>query len=357
MTNPLISNHIGKNGKYTKAFLEQNGPGDARPTAFDILKDNDRIGTMKDKVSITSTEKPEPEFNHPQVFLLTGSSGGIGLETARALAATGGKVYLGVRDLEKGKQALNDILEPGRVELLQLDVGSMESVRTAVKTFLSKSNQLNVLVNNAGIMACPESKTADGFETQLAVNYLGHFLLYKLLEQTLLSSSTPEFHSRVVNVSSAGHHMGTVVLDNINLDGEYEPWKAYGNAKTACIWMTNEIERRYGSRGLHGYSLMPGGISTDLQRHVDPETLKQWAENENSQKYIKSPAQGAATTITAALGREWEGKGGVYLEDCQEAGPLPEGGTLAVGVAPHAFDPEGEKKLWALSLKMLNLSE
>jgi hypothetical protein len=102
---------------------------------------------------------------------------------------------------------------------------------------------------------------------------------------------------------------------------------------------------------------MPGGISTDLQRHVDPETLKQWAENENSQKYIKSPAQGAATTITAALGREWEGKGGVYLEDCQEAGPLPEGGTLAVGVAPHAFDPEGEKKLWALSLKMLNLSE
>lgn len=301
--------------------------------------------------------KTRTGIDHKQVFLLTGSSGGIGIETGRALAATGGKVYLGVRDLEKGKQALAEILEPGRVELLELDVGSMESVRTAAKTFLSKSTQLNVLVNNAGIMACPEAKTVDGFESQLAINYLGHFLLYKLLEQTLLSSSTPEFQSRVVNVSSAGHHMSSVVLDNINLEGEYEPWKAYGNAKTACIWMTNEIEHRYGSKGLHGLSLMPGGIATSLQRHVDPETLKEWGSSEFAQKYAKSSAQGAATTITAALGKEWEGKGGVYLEDCQEAGPVPEGGTLAVGVAPHAFDPEGEKKLWDLSLKMLNLSE
>lgn len=266
-------------------------------------------------------------------------------------------MYLGVRDLEKGREALEEILQPGRVELLELDIGSMESVRTAAKTFLSKSTQLNVLVNNAGIMACPEAKTADGFESQLAINYLGHFLLYKLLEQTLLSSSKPEFQSRVVNVSSAGHHMSSVVLNNINLDGEYEAWKAYGNAKTACIWMTNEIERRYGSKGLHGLSLMPGGIATGLQRHVDPETLKQWGSSEPAIKYGKSPAQGAATTMTAAFGKEWEGKGGVYLEDCQEAGPMPEGGTLAVGVAPHAFDPEGEKKLWALSLEMLNLSE
>lgn len=273
------------------------------------------------------------------------------------LATTSGKVYMGVRDLEKGKQALKEILEPGRVGLLELNIGSMESVRTAAKTFLSKSTQLNVLVNNAGIMACPEAKTADGFESQLAINYLGHFLLYKLLEQTLLSSSTPEFQSRVVNVSSAGHHMSSVVLDNINLDGEYEAWKAYGNAKTACIWMMNKIERRYGSRGLHGLSLMPGGIATGLQRHVDPETLKQWGSSEPEKKYGKSPAQGAATTMTAAFDKEWEGRGGVYLEDCQEAGPIPEGGTMAVGAAPHAFDPKGEKKLWALSLKMLNLSE
>lgn len=266
-------------------------------------------------------------------------------------------MYLGVRDLEKGKEALKEVLEPGRVELLEMDIGSMESVRAAAETLLSKSTQLNVLVNNAGIMACPEVKTVDGFESQLAINYLGHFLLYKLLEQTLLSSSTSEFQSRVVNVSSAGHHMSPVILNNINLDGEYEAWKAYGNAKTACIWMTNEIERRYGTKGLHGLSLMPGGIATGLQRHVDPETLKLWGSSEPARKYGKSPAQGAATTIRAAFGKEWEGKGGVYLEDCQAAGTIPEGGTLAVGVAPHAFDPEGEKKLWALSLKMLSLSD
>jgi NAD(P)-dependent dehydrogenase (short-subunit alcohol dehydrogenase family) len=260
--------------------------------------------------------------------------------------------------LEKGKQVLQDILEPGRVELVELDTGSMESVRNAVKVFLSKSTQLNVLVNNAAVMACPEAKTADGFESQFAVNYLGHFLLFKLLEETLLSSSTPEFQSRVINVSTAGHHMSSVVLDNINLEGEYDAWKAYGSSKTACIWMANEIERRYGARGLHGLSLMPGGVlGTGLQRHVDPELVKQWNSSESSLKFSKSPAQGAATTMTAAFGKEWEGKGGVYLEDCQEAGPMPEGGTMAVGVSPWAFDPEGEKRLWTLSLKMLSLSE
>ncbi|CEJ81944.1 Putative Short-chain dehydrogenase [[Torrubiella] hemipterigena] len=340
MANPLISSHHGKKNKYTQAFLDQNGPGDGRPTALDILQDNNCIGTMKDKV-----------------FLLTGSSGGIGIETGRALAATGGRVYLGVRDVVKGQEALAEVLEPGRVELLELDIGSMDSIRAAAEQFLSKSTQLNVLVNNAGITACPEAKTVDGFESQLAINYLGHFLLYKLLEQTLLTSSTPEFASRVVNVSSAGHHMSPVVLENINLEGEYEAWKAYGNAKTACIWMTNEIERRHGSQGLHGLSLMPGGIATDLQRHVDPKTLEQWVLSEPSRKYGKSTAQGAATTMTAAFGKEWEGKGGVYLEDCQEAGPVPDGGTLAVGVAPHAFNPEGEKALWALSIEMLNLVE
>ncbi|KAJ5358143.1 hypothetical protein N7541_005301 [Penicillium brevicompactum] len=298
MANPLISNHHKKNGKYTKAFLKQNGPGDARPTALDILKDNNRIGTM----SFFSPGPLEESALKPVVH-------------SRQL---GGKVYLGVRDLEKGEQALKEILEPGRVELLELDVGSLESVRTAAKTFLSKSTQLNVLDNNA---------------------------------------STADFQSHVVNVSSAGHHMSSVILDNINLDGEYETWKAYKNAKTACIWMKNEIDRRYGSKGLHGLSLMPGGIFTGLQRHVDPETLKQWGSSEPAQKYDKNAAQGAATTITAAFGKEWEGKGDVYLEDCQEAGPVPEGGTLAVGVAPHAFDPEGERRLWSLSLKLLNLSE
>ena len=182
-------------------------------------------------------------------------------------------MFLGVRSPKKAEAAFKDFLEPGRVEMLELDVGSFASVRAAAKTFLSKSSTLNVLVNNAGIMACPESKTEDGFESQLQINYLGHFLLYQLLEDTLLKSSTSDFNSRVVNVSSAGHQPSTVVLNNINLEGEYEPWKAYGNAKTACIWMTNEIDRRYGSKGLHGLSLMPGGIMSDLQSQDSRERL------------------------------------------------------------------------------------
>ena len=171
-----------------------------------------------------------------------------------------------MRDVKKGEKACCEFLEPERVELVQMDVGSLSSVRAAVETIQSKTSTVNVLVNNAGIMAYAEGRTADGFESQLAINYLGHFLLYKLLEPTLLKSSTPDLNSRVVNVSSAGHHMGGIEFGNMNLDGKYEPWAAYGQSKTAMIYMTSEIERRYGTEGLHRYSLMPGGIATELQR-------------------------------------------------------------------------------------------
>lgn len=271
------------------------------------------------------------------------------------MAATGAHCFLGTRDLKKGEVVLKDILEPGRVELIQIDVGSLDSVREAAKTFLSKSSTLNVLINNAAIMACPEAKSVDGFESQLAVNYLGHFLLFKLLEPTLLKSSTPDFNSRVVNVGSAGHHASGIHFDNINLEGEYEPWTSYGQSKTATIYMTSEIERKYGKQGLHGLSLMPGGIATELQRYVPDDLKKAWSTGEAVQKFWKSTAQGAATTMVAAIGKEWEGKGGVYLEDCQEAIPTPPGGFGSVGVAAHAFDPEKETKLWDVATKMVGL--
>lgn len=269
------------------------------------------------------------------------------------MAATGARCFLGVRDLKKGEEALKGILEPGRVELIKIDVGSLESVRTAAKECLSKSSTLNVLINNAAIMACPEAKSVDGFESQLAINYLGHFLLYLLFEPTLLKSSTPAFHSRVVNVASAGHHASGVHLDNINLDGEYEPWTAYGQSKTAMIYMTNEIERKHGSQGLHGLSLMPGGIATELQRYVPDDLKKAWSTGEAVQKFWKSTAQGAATTMAAAIGKDWEGKGGVYLEDCQLSIPIPEGGFGAIGVADHAFDSDKGAKLWDMVVEMV----
>ncbi len=286
---------------------------------------------------------------------MTGTSGGIGSETARAIATTGARCFLGTRDLEKGEEVCKDILEPGRVELIQIDVGSLESVRAAAKAFLEKSSTLNVLINNAAIMACPEAKTVDGFESQLGINYLGHFLLYKLLEPTMLKSSTPTFHSRVVNVASSGHQASGIHFDNFNLEGEYDPWVAYGQSKTAMIYMTNEIERRYSSKGLHGFSLMPGGIATELQRYVPDDVKAAWSTGEEVQKFWKSIAQGAATTMVAAVGKEWEGKGGVYLEDCQESIPTPPGGEGSVGIAAHAFDAEKESKLWIAAMKMVKL--
>lgn len=271
------------------------------------------------------------------------------------MAATGARCFLGTRDLKKGEVALKDVLEPGRVELIQIDVGSLESVRAAAKTFLAKSSTLNVLINNAAIMACPEAKSVDGFESQLAINFLGHFLLYKLLEPTLLESSTPTFNSRVVNVASSGHQASGIHFDNINFEGEYDPWVAYGQSKTAMIYMANEIERKFGNQGLHGLSLMPGGIATELQRYVPDDLKKAWSSGEAVQNFWKSLAQGAATTMVAAIGKEWEGKGGVYLEDCQRAIPTPPGGEGTIGVAAHAFNPEGETKLWNVATKMVGL--
>ena len=327
-------------GKYSEAHKPDNlgGPGDARPTALQIIKDEGLEGKMTDKV-----------------FLVTGASAGIGVETGRALAATGGKVFLTVRDMQKGEAACKSFLEPGRVELLEMDNNSLESVRKAAKTFLSKSNKLNVLVNNAGIMACPESKTEDGFESQFGVCHLAHFLLFNLLKDTMLASSDPSFNSRVINVSSSGHSSGEVQFGNYEFqNGNYSPWVGYGQAKTANIYMSNEIENRYGSKGIHGLSLMPGGIWTGLQKHVPAEMLEQWKAAPETKMFMKSTEQGAATTVLAAVGKEYEGKGRLYLDDCETA---EEGMKGQSGYAAYAFDREKEARLWDDSLKMVGLAE
>lgn len=324
-------------GRYTQAHVNTQGPGDARPTGLQIITDEGLEGKMTDKV-----------------FLVTGASSGIGIETGRALAATGGKVFLGVRSLTKGQEACKSFLEPGRVELLEIDLASLQSVRDAADTFLTKShNKLNVLVNNAGIMAAPYSKTVDGFESQFGTNHLGHFLLFMLVKDAMLASSTPDFHSRVVNVSSSGHHASAVILGDYNFEQtEYAPFKGYGQAKTANIWMANEIENRYGGEGLHGISLHPGGIWTGLQKFV-PEKLKEWKAIPNVENLVKSEAQGAATSVLAAVGKEYEGRGRFWMGNCEEQGPS-EGGE---GYAKHAFDKEKEAQLWKDSLKMVGLKD
>lgn len=324
--------------RYAAVHQNPKGPGDARPTALDIIKDEGLQGKLADKV-----------------VLITGCSSGIGIETAKALNTTGAQLFLGVRDIVKGHAALSDIIKPGHVELLKMDLNSLDSVRSAVEEFKRRTKTLNILINNAGVMATPEGKTAEGFETQFGTNHLAHFLLFQLLKPTLLASATPGFNSRVVCLSSSGHRGAGIQFDNYNFEkGDYAPWTAYGQSKTANIYMANEIERRYGAKGLHGLSVMPGGIMTGLQVHVIDQISKSL---EGAQHYMKSPQQGAATTVYAALSKEWEGRGGRYLEDCQEAQETNDPSPTALGCHPRAYNEQGEKKLWSDSLDFVDIKD
>ena len=240
-----------------------------------------------------------------------------------------------------------------------MDLSSLDSVRAAVKVILSKTNKLNVIVNNAGIMAVPTvEKTVDGFESQFGTNHVAHFLLFMLLKDTLVASSTPEFNSRVVNVSSSAHKGGEVQFGNYNFeDGSYNPWVGYGQAKTANIYMANEIEARFGPQGLHGFSLMPGGIMSGLQVHVSDELKQHWLDDPTASKFLKSPEQGAATQVLAAVGKEFEGKGGIYMEDCAPAQPSDDASPgNFYGYSPWAYDKEEAARLWDDSLKMVGLA-
>lgn len=331
--------------RYAEAHLNPAGPGDARPTALQIIKDEAANGKLAGKVVV-----------------ITGTSSGLGVETARALSLTGAKLLLTARDLNKANNALDGILEPGRVELVEMDNSSLSSVRAAAKAILQKSNgQVNVLINNAGIMALPKLEyTKDGFEMQFGVNYLSHFLLFELLKPALLASASPDFSSRVVNLSSSAHHVASInESGNYNFERtEYNEWVSYGQSKTANIYMANEIERRYGSRGLHATSVQPGGIATGLMQHMDPALIEEMQKDEKLFRTMKSPEQGAATTVWAAVGQEWEKKGGEYLADCGKTTRGNDNREITgVGFAGHAYDPEKEARLWKDSLKMVGMTD
>lgn len=335
---------------YAEAHVSPQGPGDARPTALQIIKDNNLIGELTGRVA-----------------LVTGVSSGIGIETAKALKTTGMHVFGAVRNLEKARAVLKDDLEPGHLDLLELDMNSLASVRACAKEFLSKSKQLNILIMNAGIMMTPEGKTADGFELQFGTNHLAHFLLFQLLKPTLLASASPELGSRVICLSSVGHRGGAFDFssqDEINfVNKAYDPVAAYSQSKLAALYMANEIERRYGTAHLHAFSIMPGGIWTGLQASLPKDVMAMWQGDAEFQKAFKSAEQGAATTIWGAIAKELEGKGGRYLEDCAVAGPAPaptEDSIVdmgAPGFAAWAFDEAKAGALWSASCEMVDVDE
>ncbi|KFX87960.1 hypothetical protein V495_08328 [Pseudogymnoascus sp. VKM F-4514 (FW-929)] len=331
--------------QYKTEFDNHTGAGDERPTALRVVEDNVAPGSFTGKVA-----------------LITGGTNGIGLETAVALHSTGADVYFTARDAAKGEKSLKEIKEKskgtGKLDVIPLDLDSLESVRKAAKIFLEKSNKLNILINNAGIMATPYSQTADGFERQFGVNHLAHFLLTALLLPTLEASSTANFNSRVVNVSSSSHRYSKVDFDNYNYTKEtYERHQAYGQSKTANIWTANYIDRVYGPRGVHAFSLHPGGIFSGLTAYLEPEMVAAFKADPSVLVDMLTPEQGAATSVWAAVGKVLEGKGGLYLANCTIAPPENPDEMKSVQ-SPRAApwvkgETEAENKLWELSAKLV----
>ncbi len=289
--------------------------------------------------------------------IVTGGYSGIGLETTRALAAKGVSVVVPVRSPDKAAGALADI--GGEVRMAPMDLADLGSVRGFADSMLGELERLDMLINNAGIMACPEARVGPGWESQLGVNHMGHFALTKALLPLL--RKTPG--ARVVALSSTGHKISDIRWDDIHFErGEYDKWKAYGQAKTANALFANALSRRLRDTGGLAFAVHPGGIFTPLQRHLPKEEMIAlgWLGEDGEPSALakagfKTPEQGCSTTLWAATSPLLEGKPGVYCEDCDVAAPTDPNGPTAryKGVNAHACNDESAEKLWVISEELL----
>jgi NAD(P)-dependent dehydrogenase (short-subunit alcohol dehydrogenase family) len=290
--------------------------------------------------------------------LVTGVSAGLGVETARALAAHGAEVVGAARDLTKAKAATAGVragANGGGLELVELDLASLDSVRVCANALVDDGKPFDLVICNAGVMATPFGKTADGFETQFGTNHLGHFVLVNRIASLMKPGS------RLVNLSSAGHRYSDVDLNDHNFERTpYDPWVAYGRSKTANILFAVEFDRRHKREGVRATAVHPGGIETELSRHLTPEARQALIERINAAtraagepdfKY-KTVPQGAATSVWAGAVAAADDVGGRYCEDCHvaEIEPNP---IKRAGVKPYALNPETAKALWGKSEEMV----
>jgi NAD(P)-dependent dehydrogenase (short-subunit alcohol dehydrogenase family) len=290
--------------------------------------------------------------------LVTGVSAGLGVETARVLAAHGAWVVGAARDLEKAHGATADVraqaTNGGGLELVQLDLASLASVRACADGLMAAGQPFDLIIANAGVMACPKGLTADGFETQFGTNHLGHFVLVNRIASLLKPGG------RLVNLSSAGHRYADVDLSDPNFEHTpYEEFVAYGRSKTANILFAVEFDRRHKARNVRATAVHPGGIQTELGRHMSPERLQQVIDQINASQPPGSPPffwktipQGAATSVWAGVVASADAVGGRYCEDCNVA-ELATDPTARGGVQPYGVDPEHAKALWAKSEEMV----
>lgn len=273
-----------------------------------------------------------------QTVLITGANTGIGKETAADLAKRGAKVIIACRDLQKAEAAVEEVIQRSNnqnVVCMKLDLADTKSIREFAKAVNAAEPKLNILINNAGVMVCPYGKTADGFEMQIGVNHMGHFLLtYLLLD--LIKRSAP---SRIITVSSMAHSWGTINLEDINSEKGYDKRRAYAQSKLANVLFTRALAKRLEGTGVTAYSLHPGVVQTDLWRHLNGP--QQFVMKMVS-PFTKTSAQGAQTTIYCAVEPTLENESGGYYSDCAPA-----------SCSAAGKDDELAQKLWELSCQML----
>jgi NAD(P)-dependent dehydrogenase (short-subunit alcohol dehydrogenase family) len=288
--------------------------------------------------------------------VVTGASSGLGVETARVLSAAGAEVLLVARDTEKLQAVAEDLRQqrPGaRLHTQIMDLADLDSVRAASAEILQRHPRIHLLINNAGVMACPLARTAQGFEMQFGTNHMGHFLFTCLLAPALLAAAP----GRVVNLSSGGHRFANFNFDDpAYFERDYHNWQAYGESKTANILFTVALDKRLRERGVRALAVHPGVILTNLGRHLQPVDFE-WLQAQTplgQEVVFKSVEQGSATTVWAATAAELEGKGGIYLEDCQIARPAVPG--VDGGVESYALDAAAAERLWLLSEELAEQS-
>jgi NAD(P)-dependent dehydrogenase (short-subunit alcohol dehydrogenase family) len=291
-----------------------------------------------------------------KVAIVTGASGGLGAETARALASRGAAVTLAARDTQKAEAVAASIraAQPrARLAVRPLVLDRPDSVRAFAKGWLAESPALHLLLANAGVMACPLARTPEGWELQFATNHLGHFLLAALLAPALRAAGG----ARVVNTSSGGHRFSPVVFEDIHFERRpYDKWSAYGQSKTANVLHALALDRRLAGAGVRAFAVHPGMIITELGRHLTPDDIQQLQSRAKDRSASgmaswKTVPQGAATQCWAASAPELAGRGGLYLEDCQISGTTPPPGSL--GAEAWALDAEAAERLWSVSEQML----
>ncbi len=295
---------------------------------------------------------------HNKVAIVTGGYSGIGLETTKALVAVGANVIIPAKRPEIANQNLNGVVS--ETNIIKMDLGNLNSVKNFTNSFKENFNTLSLLINNAGIMACPETRVGDNWESQFAINHIGHFLLTKELMSTMANTEG----SRFVSLSSSAHALTGILWDDIHFSKQpYDKWIAYGQSNTASSLIAIELNERMKNYGVEGFSVHPGGIITPLQRHLEKEEMIAlgWMDEDGSpselaKNFFKSPSQGASTTLWCATSNDLNGLGGVFCEDCNIAKRKSEvDGSLQryFGVADWAIDKNEAAKLWTLSEKII----